>query len=54
MTIAGARPPEGRTDQVVSFVRELIERGRLRPGERLPAERNQAQEPGAPRRRGSH
>jgi len=30
---------EGSTDQVVAFVRDLIVRGRLRPGDRLPAER---------------
>jgi len=30
---------EGSSEQVVSFVRRLIERGRLRPGDRLPAER---------------
>lgn len=32
----------GSTDQVVSFVRGLIERRRLRPGDRLPAERDLA------------
>ena len=30
---------EGSSEQVVAFVRRLIERGRLRPGDRLPAER---------------
>jgi GntR family transcriptional repressor for pyruvate dehydrogenase complex len=34
--------PEGSTDQVVAFVRDLIVRGRLRPGDRLPAERELA------------
>jgi GntR family transcriptional repressor for pyruvate dehydrogenase complex len=34
--------PEGSTDQVVAFVRDLIVRGRLRPGDRLPAERDLA------------
>jgi len=33
---------EGSTDQVVAFVRDLIDRGRLRPGDRLPAERELA------------
>src|SRR5262245_57093914 len=33
---------EGSTEQVVSFVRNLIERGALRPGNRLPAERDLA------------
>jgi GntR family transcriptional repressor for pyruvate dehydrogenase complex len=33
---------EGSTDQVVAFVRDLIVRGRLRPGDRLPAERELA------------
>jgi GntR family transcriptional repressor for pyruvate dehydrogenase complex len=33
---------EGSTDQVVAFVRGLIDRGRLRPGDRLPAERQLA------------
>jgi GntR family transcriptional regulator, transcriptional repressor for pyruvate dehydrogenase complex len=33
---------EGSSEQVVSFVRRLIERGRLRPGDRLPAERDLA------------
>jgi GntR family transcriptional repressor for pyruvate dehydrogenase complex len=34
-----AGPSEGSTGQVVSYVRDLIDRGRLRPGDRLPAER---------------
>lgn len=34
--------PEGSTGQVVSFVRRLIARGALRPGDRLPAERDLA------------
>jgi GntR family transcriptional repressor for pyruvate dehydrogenase complex len=35
----GDRVVEGSAEQVVVFVRDLIERGRLRPGDRLPAER---------------
>lgn len=34
--------PEGSSEQVVAFVRRMIERGRLRPGDRLPAERDLA------------
>jgi GntR family transcriptional repressor for pyruvate dehydrogenase complex len=34
--------PEGSTEQVVSHVRALIERGALKPGDRLPAERELA------------
>jgi GntR family transcriptional repressor for pyruvate dehydrogenase complex len=37
-----ARPAEGSTEQVVTHVRTLIERGELRPGDRLPAERDLA------------
>ena len=33
---------EGSSEQVVAFVRRMIERGRLRPGDRLPAERDLA------------
>src|SRR5215467_14069177 len=36
------RGPDGSTEQVVAFVRGLIERRRLRPGDRLPAERDLA------------
>lgn len=36
------RTTEGSTEQVVSYVRELIEGGRLKPGDRLPAERELA------------
>lgn len=36
------RSVEGSTAQVVSYVRHLIERGELRPGDRLPAERDLA------------
>jgi len=44
-----ARGPEGSTGQVVSHVRSLIESGSLRPGDRLPAERNLAVEIGVSR-----
>src|SRR6476620_647118 len=37
-----ARSAEGSAEQVVSYVRGLIERKRLRPGDRLPAERDLA------------
>jgi GntR family transcriptional repressor for pyruvate dehydrogenase complex len=42
--IAAEKPgrDEGSTEQVVSYVRDLIERGALRPGDRLPAERDLA------------
>src|SRR3954469_20801234 len=40
---------EGSTEQVVAFVRELIDRGRLRPGDRLPAERELATQIGVSR-----
>ena len=40
---------EGSTEQVVSFVRGLIERGQLKPGDRLPAERDLAVEIGVSR-----
>jgi GntR family transcriptional repressor for pyruvate dehydrogenase complex len=40
---------EGSTDQVVAFVRNLIDRGRLRPGDRLPAERELATQIGVSR-----
>ena len=36
------REAEGSTEQVVSYVRNLIERGELTPGDRLPAERDLA------------
>ena len=39
---ATSKPIEGSTEQVVSHVRGLIERGELRPGDRLPAERDLA------------
>jgi GntR family transcriptional repressor for pyruvate dehydrogenase complex len=41
--------PEGSTEQVVSHVRDLIERGELRPGDRLPAERELATHVGVSR-----
>ena len=40
---------EGSTEQVVSHVRTLIEGGSLRPGDRLPAERDLAVEIGVSR-----
>src|SRR6478735_3379710 len=40
---------EGSTEQVVSFVRGLIERGELRRGDRLPAERDLATQVGVSR-----
>jgi GntR family transcriptional regulator, transcriptional repressor for pyruvate dehydrogenase complex len=40
---------EGSTAQVVSHVRSLIERGQLRPGDRLPAERELAGQVGVSR-----
>jgi len=43
------KPAEGSTDQVVAFVRGLIDRGRLRPGDRLPAERELAAQIGVSR-----
>ena len=40
---------EPSTDQVVTFVRHLIDRGALRPGDRLPAERDLATQVGVSR-----
>ena len=40
---------EGSTQQVVLHVRSLIDRGKLRPGDRLPAERDLAGQIGASR-----
>src|SRR3954466_1484499 len=40
---------EGSTEQVVSFVRALIEKGELRRGDRLPAERDLATQIGVSR-----
>src|SRR5215470_11770647 len=40
---------EGSTEQVVSHIRNLIERGQLRPGDRLPAERDLATKIGVSR-----
>src|SRR5262249_24574513 len=42
-------PPDGCAEQVVSHVRLLIERGALRPGDRLPAERDLASQIGVSR-----
>lgn len=41
-TVTSDKSSEGSTEQVVSHVRSLIERGELRPGDRLPAERDLA------------
>ena len=43
------RGTEGSTDQVVAYVRAAIERGALRPGDRLPAERDLAVQIGVSR-----
>ena len=43
------RASEGSTEQVVSHVRHLIEQGALRPGDRLPAERDLAAHVGVSR-----
>src|SRR5262245_41310982 len=43
------RETEGSTEQVVSHVRGLIERGEVRPGDRLPAERDLALQIGVSR-----
>src|SRR5918992_3657541 len=45
----GPREPEGSTEQVVSHVRNLIEGGQVRPGDRLPAERELALQIGVSR-----
>src|SRR5215510_7205817 len=42
MPLAARGGAEGSSEQVVAFVRRLIERGRLKPGDRLPAERDLA------------
>ena len=43
------RASEGSTEQVVAHVRNLIEQGALRPGDRLPAERDLATRVGVSR-----
>jgi GntR family transcriptional repressor for pyruvate dehydrogenase complex len=43
------RASEGSTEQVVAHVRNLIEQGALRPGDRLPAERDLAARVGVSR-----
>ena len=43
------RPVEGGAEQVVAHVRGLIERKALRPGDRLPAERELATQIGVSR-----
>src|SRR2546425_5322541 len=43
------RTPDGSTEQVVAHIRRLIERGQLRPGDRLPAERDLATKIGVSR-----
>jgi len=44
-----AKALEGSTEQVVAHIRHLIERGQLRPGDRLPAERDLATQIGVSR-----
>jgi GntR family transcriptional regulator, transcriptional repressor for pyruvate dehydrogenase complex len=47
--IVSRRRPQQSTEQVVGFVRNLITSGRLRPGDRLPAERELAVQIGVSR-----
>ena len=44
-----SRALEGSTEQVVAHIRHLIEQGQLRPGDRLPAERDLASQIGVSR-----
>ena len=44
-----AKALEGSTEQVVAHIRQLIERGQLRPGDKLPAERDLATKIGVSR-----
>jgi GntR family transcriptional repressor for pyruvate dehydrogenase complex len=43
------KPTEGSTEQVIAHVRDLIDRGQLKPGDRLPAERDLAVQIGVSR-----
>jgi GntR family transcriptional repressor for pyruvate dehydrogenase complex len=47
--VTARRRPQQSTEQVVSYVRTLITGGRLRPGDRLPAERDLAVQIGVSR-----
>jgi GntR family transcriptional repressor for pyruvate dehydrogenase complex len=49
MTLLVARPPDDSAAQVVAHVRELIDRGALGPGARLPPERDLAAQVGVSR-----
>ena len=49
LTRRNERTLEGSGEQVIAFVRDLIERGRIGPGDRLPAERDLAAQIGVSR-----